>query len=75
MRRAEIAVAARSQAIGGIAEVLDERGHPALLRVGEGCHTVELGAAERQLSIVASTPVPPRCDRLGAGTLLRDDLT
>ncbi len=43
---AEVAVAAGAEAVGGVAEVLDEGGHAALRSFGEGDHAVDLAAAE-----------------------------
>ena len=56
LRGAEVAVAAGAEAVGGVAEVLDEGGHAALLGLGEGDHAVDLGAAEGDLGVVAGAP-------------------
>ncbi len=43
---AEVTVAARAEAVGGVTKVLDEGGHAALGGLGVGDHAVDLGAAE-----------------------------
>ena len=53
---AEVAVAAGAEAVGGVAEVLDERGHAALRGFGELHHAVDLLAAEGELVVVAFAP-------------------
>jgi hypothetical protein len=53
---AEVAVAAGAEAVGGVAEVLDEGGHAALRSFGEAGHLVNLGAAKGELFVVAGLP-------------------
>ena len=53
---AEVAVAAGAEAVGGVAEVLDEGGHAALGGFGVGDHAVDLAAAEGELLVVAGAP-------------------
>ncbi len=55
--RAEVAVAAGAQVVRGVAEVLDESRHAALRGFGEAGHAIDLGTAERELAVVAGTPV------------------
>ena len=54
--RAEVAVAAGAEAVGSVAEVLDEGGHAALRSFGVASHGVDLGAAKGELSVVAGLP-------------------
>ena len=56
LRGAEVAVAAGAEAVGGVAEVLDEGGHAALRGFGELDHAVDLVAAEGDLVVVAFAP-------------------
>ena len=49
-------MAAGAEAVGGVAEVLDEGGHAALRGFGEGDHAVDLAAAEGELLVVAAAP-------------------
>ena len=53
---ADVAVAAGAGAVGGVAEVADEGGHAAGLRLGEGGHAVDLRASEGDLGVVALAP-------------------
>ena len=53
---AEVAFAAGAVAVCGVAEVLDDGGHAALLRLREGGDAVELGAAEGDLGVVSGAP-------------------
>ena len=46
MGGSEVTVVAGKQAVGGVAEVLDEGGHAALWSFGEGRYALDLGAAE-----------------------------
>ncbi len=49
-------MAAGAEAVGGVAEVLDEGGHAALRGFGELDHAVDLGATEGDLVVVAFAP-------------------
>ena len=53
---AKVAAAAGAEAVGGVAEVLDEGGHAALRGLSEGGHAVDLLAAEVELGVVAGAP-------------------
>ena len=56
LRGAEVAVTTGTKAVGGVAEVLNERGHAALRRLGELDHAVYLSTAEADLLVVAFAP-------------------
>ncbi len=64
LRGAEVAVAAGAEAVGGVAEVLDEGGHAALRGFGELDHAVDLVAAEGDLVVVAFAPCGAAWERL-----------
>ena len=61
---AEVAEAAGTVRVGGVAEVADDGGHAALLGFGECDHAVDLGAAEGDLGLVGGAP---GCGRCGVG--------
>ena len=54
---ADVADAARSFRVGGVAEVLDESVHAAVGGLGEGDHAVDLGTADGDLCLVGGLPL------------------
>src|SRR6185437_10184443 len=56
-RLADVALAAGTEWIAAVAEVLDERGHAAGGAFGEGHHGVDLAAARGDLGVVTILPL------------------